>query len=996
MSRPPDHDQEAPDDVSATAPPVLQLPPLRLPEAPSVVATAQGSVWISEDGEVELLSADAIAARLLPDTRSCVWPYVCHGRGLARRLGIRPFDALDVLELFAFVRPAAFCLPTPRGLAQALDLPLPVSHEDEAMVLPRAAACLLDELTIHIRDTGATKDPVIATAWAMSRGGWTWGQTVLAAVGRVFGTGGVPAPSNQNSGLKIWSLLEEWEEGAPEPPAENRPVEPVEARARLVQLLGADSEDRTGQAAYASSVSAAFLPREKAGEPHVVVAEAGTGIGKTLGYVAPASVWAEKNRGTVWISTYTRNLQRQLDTELDRLYPFAEEKAARVVVRKGRENYLCLLNFEEAVSRIPDRGGGGAKGGGGGGGTKGGGGAAAVPLGLMARWLLASRDGDMIGGDFPSWLTDLLGRGQTIDLTDTRGECTYSACAHYKRCFIEHSQRKARRADIVVANHALVMVQTAMSGNGGGENGADDGAPTRYVFDEGHHLFDAADSAFAADLTGMETAELRRWLIGAEAGSRSRSRGLKARVDDLIAGDDEAQKALDEIMRAARTLPATGWLQRIAGGSPNGSTEAFLALVRQQVYARDRGEDSPYSLETETTPAIAGLADAAGKLEQDLGRLMRPMTALIQGLFAIMDRDADSLDSGTRNRIDAVARSIERRGLMAVRAWIAMLRALHEETPAVYVDWFSVERRGGDDRDVGLHRHWIDPMEPFADVVMEPAHGVVVTSATLRDRDPEEDAADDDGFGGEGPPPMDDEPAIMDPWASARERTGANHLAAPARMEHFPSPFDYGAATRVLIVGDVGRNAPDQVAAAYRALFQAAGGGGLGLFTAVNRLRGVHQRIAADLDKLSIPLLAQHVDPLDTGTLVDIFRAEEDSCLLGTDAVRDGVDVPGRSLRLIVFDRVPWPRPDILHRARRDRFGKRAYDEMLTRLKLKQAYGRLIRRQSDRGIFVMLDKAVPSRLLDAFPKGVEITRCGLAEAVGIVGSFLGEETDHSD
>jgi len=52
----------------------------------------------------------------------------------------------------------------------------------------------------------------------------------------------------------------------------------------------------------------------------------------------------------------------------------------------------------------------------------------------------------------------------------------------------------------------------------------------------------------------------------------------------------------------------------------------------------------------------------------------------------------------------------------------------------------------------------------------------------------------------------------------------------------------------------------------------------------------------------------------------NIFRGEEQACLLGTDAVRDGVDVPGRSLRLIVFDRVPWPRPDILHRARREAF----------------------------------------------------------------------------
>ena len=63
---------------------------------------------------------------------------------------------------------------------------------------------------------------------------------------------------------------------------------------------------------------------------------------------------------------------------------------------------------------------------------------------------------------------------------------------------------------------------------------------------------------------------------------------------------------------------------------------------------------------------------------------------------------------------------------------------------------------------------------------------------------------------------------------------------------------------------------------------------------------------------------------MDAATLVDIFRAEEDSCLLGTDAVRDGVDVPGRSLRLIVFDRVPWPRPAILHRERPRRSSRAA------------------------------------------------------------------------
>jgi ATP-dependent DNA helicase DinG len=104
--------------------------------------------------------------------------------------------------------------------------------------------------------------------------------------------------------------------------------------------------------------------------------------------------------------------------------------------------------------------------------------------------------------------------------------------------------------------------------------------------------------------------------------------------------------------------------------------------------------------------------------------------------------------------------------------------------------------------------------------------------------------------------------------------------------------------------------------------------------------------------------------------------------------VRDGVDVPGRSLRLIAFDRVPWPRPNILYRARRTAFGGAAYTDMLTRLKLKQAFGRLIRRAGDRGVFTLLDPMMPSRLLGAFPESTPVKRCGLSEAITEIRTFL--------
>ena len=924
-------------------------PPVRLPDAPALVAGVRGAVWLSPDGEIETLALDQAARRLGTGPP----PLVCHARVTARRLRTEPFRACDLLELFAFVRPARFCLPTPRGLAEAVGVALPGTLENEAESLIAAARLLLGELAAA---GGRSEDArALGVAWAMARGGWPWGTAVVAALS---GSAESQAPHSRAmaEGLKVWRRLPKWEEGGAEGAPENRPVEPDEARARLLRLLGAGAEERPEQAEYAAQVCAAFLPRERREEPRIVLAEAGTGVGKTLGYIAPASVWAEKNEGAVWISTFTRNLQRQLDSELDRLYPDPDEKVAKVVIRKGRENYFCLLNFAEAVGRMSGRGG-----------------ADAVALGLMARWALASRDGDMAGGDFPAWLADLLGRRLTVDLTDSRGECTYSACDHYRKCFIERSIRRARRARIVVANHALVMVQAA---RGGGDGSA---LPTRYVIDEGHHVFDAADGTYSAHLTGMEAAELRRWIVGAEDGARSRARGLRRRIEGLVDNDDAGTEALHEALKAGRALPGPGWRQRLAGATAVGPAEAFLALVRQQVYARVHDADSPYSLETGTQPPVDGLLDAARGLEAALACLGRPLVALSRALSALLDVEADALESTERRRIEAMCRSLERWRIPQIQGWRDMLRALdgeeaEAEEPADgdaedgFVDWFGVERVRGDDTDVGLHRHWVDPTRPFAAAVIEPAHGVLVTSATLRDGTGDTDAD----------------------WAAAIRRTGAHHLPSEAVCAAVPSPFDYAGQTRVLVVTDVNRTDDAQVAAAYRELFVAAGGGALGLFTAIRRLRRVFKAIAGPLDEAGLKLMAQHEDAMDTGTLIDIFRAEDDACLLGTDAVRDGIDVPGRSLRLIVFERVPWPRPDILHRARKRAFGGRAYEEMLTRLRLKQAYGRLVRRASDRGVFVLLDRALPSRLTGAFPDGVEVHRLGLAEAVRETRAFLAE------
>jgi ATP-dependent DNA helicase DinG len=118
--------------------------------------------------------------------------------------------------------------------------------------------------------------------------------------------------------------------------------------------------------------------------------------------------------------------------------------------------------------------------------------------------------------------------------------------------------------------------------------------------------------------------------------------------------------------------------------------------------------------------------------------------------------------------------------------------------------------------------------------------------------------------------------------------------------------------------------------------------------------------------------------------LVDIFRDDPRASLLGTDALRDGVDVPGHSLRLVVMEGVPWPRPTVLHAARRAASGGTAYDDRVVRARLAQAFGRLIRRSEDRGMFVLLSAATPTRLLSAFPPGVAVRRVTFDEAAARV------------
>jgi len=965
-------DQTASTDLSTTRPPDhgitgdepwLALPPaLAVPPGAGAICDASGARAIRRGAAEEAFTTAPVM--------------VAHASLTARRLGLAPpgrsKDILDVLELYAFVRPARFCAPSPSGLALALGMSEPKGAEAQAEALSKAAAALLRELA---DPAYPLREDAYTLSETLTRAGWGWGWHVSGALQHH------PLRNRQHrgSGLDVWSRLAEWEDEAPRGEAGSAAVDSESARIRLAKLLEASGLDETrpAQSDYAAEAAFAFSPRNEEGRPRVLLAEAGTGTGKTLGYLAPASLWAERNQGAAWVSTYTRALQRQIDRESQALWPDPAVRKVKTVVRKGRENYLCLLNLQDMI-QAAQLGNGDL-----------------IGMALTARWAMHSRDGDMTGGDFPGWLSGLFAvpaahQAGAGNLVDRRGECVHAACPHYRLCFVEKTIRASRKADLVVANHALVMTQAAFDGARSARGLKQDGetaALKRIVFDEGHHLFDAADSAFSACLSGQEAAELRRWIRGPEGRGR-RGRGLEQRLGDLCADNEAASKALQDAIRAAAAFPGEGVSGRLAPPSgevnPIGPIEQFLMAALEQIRARTSetasSGNNEFGTECAVRPATEPLLDSARGAARAIAALEAPLLSLSRHLEDILDDQSVELDGSARARIEGALRGLDRRARMTLPGWRSMLAALEDggadaagEPDPDFVDWLSIETAYGRIHDVALRRHWIDPTVPLEAAVILPAHGVLVTSATLSD--PMAAAAGGDLFD------------------MARMRTGSSRLIEPPRTLKVESPFDYAANSRVIVVNDVAKDDPRQTAAAMRELFLAANGGAVGLFTAIRRLKSVYERLGPELAKAGIPLYAQHVDPLEVGALVDIFRAEQDSCLLGTDAVRDGVDVPGRSLRLLVFDRVPWPRPDLLHKARREKFGGsaasgRGYDDSLARARIAQAFGRLIRRADDKGVFVMLDAATPTRLFASLPPGAEVIRMGLVEAIELTKGFL--------
>ncbi|MBU0799675.1 MAG: ATP-dependent DNA helicase, partial [Alphaproteobacteria bacterium] len=189
---------------------------ITLPAIPALAVSATRAALLSAEGEVKLLPLEQ--AQMLLHKRAVL---VCHAPYTRARLGMDDFLAYDVLELFAFVHPATFCVPTPAGLAKALGLSAPQTLEDYPFTLIEAAQALLSDLQREPR-TGPKSDPLeVARVMGLQGKGWPWASYICAALGEEYD----PAmPVITKVALNVWKYMPEWAEQAPPPPPAHYPV----------------------------------------------------------------------------------------------------------------------------------------------------------------------------------------------------------------------------------------------------------------------------------------------------------------------------------------------------------------------------------------------------------------------------------------------------------------------------------------------------------------------------------------------------------------------------------------------------------------------------------------------------------------------------------------------------------------------------------------------------------------------------------------------------
>ena len=606
-------------------------------------------------------------------------------------------------------------------------------------------------------------------------------------------------------------------------------------------------QNRAGQRTMAAHVAQALELQR-----HLLV-QAGTGTGKSLGYLVPALARVGESDQPIVVATATLALQAQIvNRDIPRLLQALEprpESQAQVALLKGRNNYLCLHKLEggypedepdalfdmpSSTSRVGEE------------------------VVRLREWADLTETGDR--DELKPGVSDRAWAQVSV----SAAECLGRRCPLVEECFSEMARSRAAEADIVITNHALLAINAFEGMKVLPEH-------ETVIIDEAHELVDRVTGAVSGSLT---VAMVRR-------AARSVKKHSKA---------------------------DSGALEMAAG-----------------------------TLET----AFEGLAE--GLLKGLDGRLLTAISAVNDAArTALSDTKPDGQD------VDA--------GLQMARSRVSevhdMSSRILEASGEQDVLWIS--RQGGWENGRYVAASDTDPatlnIAPLS-VGLQLRDGlfadrtVILTSATLTVGDSFDVAAGALGLQGEGAPR----------WTSI----------------DVGSPFDYRKQGIMYVAGDLkppGFGVHEGQLERLRELCEASEGGALGLFSSKRAAERAAEYMREHSD---LNILLQGESSLKA--LVEEFSEDVDSCLFGTMSLWQGVDVPGDSCRLVVMDRIPFPRPDDpIAQARTEAVNRHRGNGFMAvsahhaAIRMAQGAGRLIRSVSDRGVVAVLDSRVATKRYGGF------------------------------
>ncbi len=748
----------------------------------------------------------------------------------------------------------------------------------------------------------------------------------------------VPAPA-KNSAIALDALDETL-----------GPRGPIAADMRAAGAFG--YEDRPSQRAMAKAVANAFNHKG------IALLEAGTGVGKSLGYLVPALRWAAGNDERTIVSTATITLQEQLvNKDLPFLAGALQDQDVKFALLKGWRNYVCLQRLEQATasgaSLFDDAG--------------------ARELETIVGWTKHTADGTIADLATPP-------RPDVWDEVAAEPDlCGRLKCPHYDGCFLFEARKQASLADVVVVNHHLLLADVAVRR---AANNWDDAAvlPSykRVIIDEGHHLEDAASSHLGVSVTRRGIARLFGRL------ERRGNKGLLPVLATRLAATSDLLSTASLDLVRERLAPSTHRARELA--------QRLFDQLQELL---------------ESQPAMGALRLDENFQQHRVWRdgldatftdLLREVSLINDGLRLVRERiESDEKKAEELSTTIGELRGVGRRLEGAADSLVQALRPAAGGDPMVR--WLELSGKPGPDRNVAAHAVPLDLAPILRADLFDRVETAIVTSATLATNGGFDFLRERLGLSEEAPATA----AATDVQPAPKKKSRRS-----VHTDVFPSPFDYARQALLAIPTDL--PAPnenpsghaDAVHRQLRDLVRAADGGVFGLFTSHRDLRAAATWWRDEGLDARWPLLV-HGEDEARDVLLKRFRDAGRAVLFGTASFWEGVDVPGRALRALLISKLPFRVPSepvvaAQCEAIEARGGNPFVEYMLPHasLRLKQGFGRLVRTASDRGVVVISDPRVITKrygrgLLDALPPARRISG-----AWGTIHSEIRSFFEHED